>query len=140
MYLLRIVKEKEFDSLEEIIDKYPNAIPVNTFSHYEDIYEIKEKDVIDKIKPEIGQLIRFIDKKYDRCYIVLKVEQEDIDNGIDVEKPGLYGFGGMWYGCNRWNKKSYGNIVELDLKDYPWVIVCDSIRNLDSKTLKKLVD
>lgn len=46
----------------------------------------------------------------------------------------------MWYGRNRWNKDSYGKIVELDLKDYPWVIVYDNIGDLSLIDLKKLVD
>lgn len=92
MFLLRIIKEREFEFLEEITDKYPNAIPVNTFSKYEDIYEINVKNTIDRPEPKVGQLIRFIDRQYrERCYVVLETT---VDNGVNNGKPGLYGFGG----------------------------------------------
>lgn len=47
MYLLRIIKEQEFESLEDLLTVYPNAIPVNEFSGYKDIYQVTEKEPAD---------------------------------------------------------------------------------------------
>lgn len=58
-----------------------------------------------------GDIIRLKDDI--RCWVVLQVTSEDIAKGIFADKPGLYGFGGMWYGNHPARKHSYGKIILL---------------------------
>lgn len=60
-----------------------------------------------------GDLVKH--PKYDRTWRVLQVTQERFDTtDIDVEKSGLYAFGGMWYGTDPLDISSYGKVLELD--------------------------
>lgn len=45
--------------------------------------------------------------------IVLRVTRKDMSDGTCVEKAGLYGFHGMWYGRDPMNNKSYGKVTAL---------------------------
>ena len=52
-----------------------------------------------------------------RIWAVLEVSQERFNNtDIDVEKPGLYAFGGFWYGTDRLSIDSYGKVMPLSSK------------------------
>jgi len=102
----------------------------------------------DRLKKEtkVGDLILFRDditeqyKKHwsnERYWIVLEVTQEMIDTtGINTDKPGLYAFGGMWYGEDPMDVKSYGKI---DYLDSYYEIFFDSV-NLTAEEIKKLVN
>ena len=49
-----------------------------------------------------------------RFWVVLKITEEDIkESDISTETPGLYAFGGMWYGDSPHNHKSYGKMLEI---------------------------
>lgn len=65
-----------------------------------------------------GDLIiikKFVNKngfREERKAVVLEVSKKDIDNGLNVLKPGLYAFHGMWYGKDPLDHRSYGKIAE----------------------------
>jgi len=45
--------------------------------------------------------------------IALPVTRRMIDAGLNVEKPGLYLFYGMWYGDNPLSTKSFGKVEAI---------------------------
>jgi hypothetical protein len=62
----------------------------------------------------VGDIIKNLEDLGDRFWVVLEVSKEEIENNIvDADEPGLYGFGGMWYGENPLDKASYGKIKYL---------------------------
>lgn len=46
-----------------------------------------------------------------RKAVVLAVSKQDIKEGIDALKPGLYAFYGFWYGNNPLDHKGFGKCV-----------------------------
>lgn len=52
--------------------------------------------------------------KHLRFWVVLDVSQKDIDKGLDVEKPGLYAFAGMWHGTDPADAGSFGKVLPID--------------------------
>lgn len=76
--------------------------------------------------------------EFNRCWIVLPVTKKDISKGINADKEGLYGFGGMWYGRNPMKIKSYGKIIPLDYSDIK--IIHPSIRGLSVNYIQSLVN
>ena len=74
---------------------------------------------------------------YDRFWVVLDITQEDIDaTDLNADKPGLYAFGGMQYGNNRYDHDSYGKILPITDEDK----LMGDIKTLPSWQLKKMVD
>lgn len=72
------------------------------------------------IKIEKGMIIRFkedLNNQYARNWIILPVSKKDIKRGMNAEKEGLYGFGGLWYGRNPMKSKNYGKISSI-MKDF----------------------
>jgi hypothetical protein len=56
-----------------------------------------------------------------RYWVVLNISKKDLQNGINAPSPGLYGFGGMWYGRKVFHYKSYGKIQSLDDVKITWL-------------------
>lgn len=78
-------------------------------------------------KFKAGDLVYFPDMEWknifqqtmkDRVWVILLVSQEDIDNTdfIDEHKPGLYAFGGLWYGNKTRGRfdthRAYGKMID----------------------------
>jgi len=80
-----------------------------------------------------------VDRKGDkRSWVILYVSQYEIESqGLNADKEGFYGFGGMWYGDDPRNNRSYGKIIELDEKEITFNGV---IENYNMQELKALVD
>lgn len=57
---------------------------------------------------QVGNLVSI--PGYARKGVVLRVTQQDINNGTNVRKPGLYIFSGYWYGKDPLAHSSYGKI------------------------------
>ena len=73
--------------------------------------------------------------------IVLEVTTKDIRNGCQADKPGLYGFRGLWYKGNGTKYKSYGKIYDLSLyNDDEIYLVRDNIWKMSKKELNSLLD
>lgn len=73
--------------------------------------------------------------------IVLEVTAKDIMNGCLADKPGLYGFRGLWYKGNGTKRKSYGKIYDLSLYDDDEIyLVRDNIWGMTKKELSSLLD
>lgn len=73
--------------------------------------------------------------------IVLEVTAKDIRNGCQADKPGLYGFRGLWYKGNGTKYKSYGKIYDLSLyNDDEIYLVRDNIWKMTKKDLNSLLD
>lgn len=73
--------------------------------------------------------------------IVLEVTAKDIRNGCQANKPGLYGFRGLWYKGNGTTYKSYGKIYDLSLyNDNEIYLVRDNIWKMTKKELNSLLD
>lgn len=73
--------------------------------------------------------------------IVLNVTTKDIRNGCLVDKPGLYGFRGLWYKGNGTKLKSYGKIYDLSLyNDDEIYLVRNNIWKMTKKELNSLLD
>lgn len=52
---------------------------------------------------------------YSRLWVVFEVTQKEFDEtDINVECPGLYAFGGMWYGTDITSRESFGKVLPLD--------------------------
>lgn len=72
--------------------------------------------------------------------IVLEVTKKDIKRGINADKPGLYGFRGLWYKGNGTKQYSYGKIYDLSYyNDSEIEIVRNHICGLSKKDLKSLL-
>ena len=56
-----------------------------------------------------GNLVRV--RGSNRLWVTLLVNHNDIRNGMNVKQPGIYLFGGMWYGRDPNNKASFGKII-----------------------------
>lgn len=89
-----------------------------------------------------GMLVRRVldpDTMPERCWVVLEVTREDIDQGTNTDVPGLYGFGGMWYGertnDDPTNTDSYGKITWFDEEDVIEVVNYD-VGNLPTEYIK----
>ena len=73
--------------------------------------------------------------------IVLEVTAKDIKHGCQADKPGLYGFRGLWYKGNGTKKMSYGKIYDLSLyNDDEIHLVRDNIWKMSKKELNSLLD
>ena len=46
-------------------------------------------------------------------WVIITVHQHHLDDGLDVEFPGLYKFSGFWYGDNALEPRSYGKVLPL---------------------------
>lgn len=63
---------------------------------------------------QVGTFLRRKDSP-NRIWVVLDVSQNRFDTTtVNVEKPGLYAFGGMWYGYDIMSVDSYGKVLPLD--------------------------
>lgn len=73
--------------------------------------------------------------------IVLEVTTKDIKRGCQADKPGLYGFRGLWYKGNGTKRGSYGKIYDLSLySDDEIYLVRDNIWKMSKKDLNSLLD
>lgn len=73
--------------------------------------------------------------------IVLDVTAKDIKNGCQADKPGLYGFRGLWYKGNGTKRRSYGKIYDLSLyNDDEIFLVRDNIWKMTKKELNTILD
>lgn len=70
--------------------------------------------------------------------IILPITQKDIDRGANAEKPGLYGFRGLWYKGNGTKRTSYGKIYDLGCIDN-YKIIRTNIKGLSKKQLQELL-
>jgi hypothetical protein len=60
---------------------------------------------------EAGNILK--PKNGGRCIVMCVVTPEDWKkNGVNASKPGVYGFGGMWYGDDATNRKCFGKIYD----------------------------
>ena len=72
--------------------------------------------------------------------IVLEVTKKDIKRGINADKPGLYGFRGLWYKGNGTKHCSYGKIYDLSYYDDSEIeIVRNHIYGLNKKELRNIM-
>ena len=70
--------------------------------------------------------------------IILPITQKDIDRGANAEKPGLYGFRGLWYKGNGTKRTSYGKIYNLEcVGDYK--VIRTNIKGLSKKQLQNIL-
>ena len=70
--------------------------------------------------------------------IILPITQKDINRGANVEKPGLYGFRGLWYKGNGTKRTSYGKIYDLEcVGDYK--VIRTNIKGLSKKQLQSIL-
>ena len=70
--------------------------------------------------------------------IILPITQKDINRGANAEKPGLYGFRGLWYKGNGTKRKSYGKIYDLGcVGDYK--VIRTDIKGLSKKQLQTIL-
>jgi hypothetical protein len=73
-----------------------------------------------------------------RLWVVLSISQQEIESqGLNADKEGFYGFGGMWYGDDPYDFMSYGKIIKLDESDITFDGV---IENYNLQELKDAVD
>lgn len=73
--------------------------------------------------------------------IVLEVTAKDIKHGCQADKPGLYGFRGLWHKGNGTKRKSYGKIYDLSLyNDDEIHLVRNNIWKMSKKELNSLLD
>ena len=73
-----------------------------------------------------------------RSWVMLYINKNVIDSiSINATKPGFYCFGGMWYGNDPYNHKSYGKIVEMKENE---IYFNGVIENYNVQELKHLVD
>lgn len=92
-------------------------------------------------------IVKLVDKNSDYSFhqppnvIVLEVTEKDIKRGTQAEKPGLYGFRGLWYKGNGTTIKSYGKIFDLSAYDEDEIfLVRDNIWNLSKQELKEFLN
>lgn len=71
-----------------------------------------------------------------RLWIVLEVTSKDIKQGVQVDKPGLYAFGGLWNGSRPHRHRSYGKVIPLNDK---MKVVRNDIFGMSLKELKKIL-
>jgi len=80
-----------------------------------------------------GDIVEFTNDS--RNWIVLFVTNQLWNEGIDVEKPGHYGFCGMWYGEDFLSVVSYGKVLSLeDAK------LIGEVSDYNHETLRKMLD
>ena len=73
----------------------------------------------------------------DRHWVALNITKRDLKKGVNAPVPGLYGFGGMWYGRKVFNYNSYGKIQNLNEMK---IIVVGKARSFSIKDIKGLTD
>ena len=71
--------------------------------------------------------------------IILPVTKKDIDKGCNAEKPGLYGFRGLWYKGNGTKRTSYGKIYDLECVGNGYKIIRTNIKGLSKKQLQTIL-
>lgn len=71
--------------------------------------------------------------------IILPITQKDIDRGTNAEKPGLYGFRGLWYKGNGTKRTSYGKIYDLECVGNDYKIIRTNIKGLSKKQLQEIL-
>lgn len=75
--------------------------------------------------------------------VVLRVTEKDIKKGFNGDKPGLYGFRGLWYKGNGTKCMSYGKIHNL-MPDDEWISTFTLIRpnlwGLSKKQISHIID
>lgn len=80
-------------------------------------------------------------KGYHRFWVVLLVTKKEFKTtDIDVSKPGLCAFGGLWYGSDPLKSKNYGKVLELHEFKPEEITVTKTIEGLSRKSLKRMVD
>jgi hypothetical protein len=79
---------------------------------------IKKFDIV-----KVSDILKGVD--CGRHWIALLITQEEIDNDKDclIDEPGLYLFGGMWYGNDVTNRMSFGKYIMLPNKEEKYTIV-----------------
>ena len=93
-----------------------------------------------------NMIVQLIDKESETVetpinVIVLEVTAKDIKHGVLADKPGLYGFRGLWYKGNGTTHKSYGKMYDLSLyNDNEIFLVRDDIWKMSKKELSKILD
>lgn len=84
---------------------------------------------------KIGDII--VKNRHTRHWVCLKVTQDMIDTtDINAPYPGLYGFGGMWYGDNPQDNNSFGKILPVEYID----VVVGRVEDYSIEDLKRLCD
>lgn len=86
-----------------------------------------------------NMIIRFVhdlDNPNARNWVVLPVTKKDLKRGVNAEKEGLYGFGGLWYGRNPTKIRSYGKISIIEDE---YIIIRDNLHSISVDDIKKLV-
>jgi hypothetical protein len=79
------------------------------------------------------------DNLINRNWVILFISKEIINNtSINALEEGYYAFGGMWYGDDPKNYKSYGKIITLDNEEE--LFFNGVIDNYNLQELKALVD
>lgn len=73
-----------------------------------------------------------------RNVIILPVTRKDLKRSVNADRPGLYGFSGLWYKGNGTKIKSYGKIFDIAFYD-DIKIVRDNILGLSKKQLKEIL-
>ena len=101
-----------------------------------------KKDTFMKLKTnyiiEFEEEIPFLKRTCITRLIILPITQKDIDRGANAEKPGLYGFRGLWYKGNGTKRKSYGKIYNLSLIEN-YKVIRTNIKGLSKKQLQEIL-
>lgn len=96
--------------------------------------ELKSNYIIE-FEEEIGC---FLKRTRTTRLIILPITQKDINRGANAEKPGLYGFRGLWYKGNGTKRTSYGKMYDLEcVGDYK--IIRTNIKGLSKKRLQTIL-
>lgn len=75
--------------------------------------------------------------------VVLRVTEKDIRRGVNGDKPGLYGFRGLWYKGNGTTRKSYGKIhylMPVEGWKSEFTLIKPSLWRLSKKEINRIVD
>lgn len=100
----------------------------------------QEGNPIDYASLKKNMIVSFVDdSKTHVNVIILDVSERDIANGTNADKPGFYGFRGLWYKGNGTKKMSYGKIYDLRDDYYKMTLVRSNIRGLKKRELQHIL-
>lgn len=85
-----------------------------------------------------GYIVDTNDEYSYRKWIALYVSKKDIKNGMNCSTPGLYLFGGYWYGRNPNKTKSYGKIIPIE-GNHRYTLIHSGTWKLNNKYLKSIL-
>lgn len=87
-----------------------------------------------------GDIIKFTDDLKGRSWVILNISRDTMERHFlqGGDHPGLYAFGGMWYGDKKDSHKSYGKMVDPFYEGYPKVYIMGHVSKTPLKKLKRI--